>query len=212
MENFPKLKFKSFEKKGCELADLTVLMDAYRKWGQECYPYGLHFDDFVKRLESKLAKKEKHTQLDQEDSVPEEHLLKLRFLHKMGIKVEEAAKKSEAASTLSPEEKKRRIEENRKKALERKRLRQEADAKAKQETQAPPTSQEHNIANGTEKRDEAKAEEETSQDVAGTVKAEKPAEVPTPAACLSPEEKRRRIEENRQKALERKRQRGLEDL
>eukprot|EP00397_Hematodinium_sp_SG-2012_P035353 GEMP01038022.1.p1 GENE.GEMP01038022.1~~GEMP01038022.1.p1 ORF type:complete len:181 (+),score=50.55 GEMP01038022.1:63-605(+) len=125
MELFPAAR-EQFKGPGQEFKDLTRMMDVYRKWARQLYPYGLHFDDFVKKLEKSLGNIEKRTNLNEEDSDPQEYLLKLRFLHKTGMKVEEATKAAQASASgteLTPEEKKRRIEENRQKALAKRQAR-----------------------------------------------------------------------------------------
>eukprot|EP00931_Biecheleriopsis_adriatica_P012181 TRINITY_DN11329_c0_g1_i1.p1 TRINITY_DN11329_c0_g1~~TRINITY_DN11329_c0_g1_i1.p1 ORF type:complete len:345 (+),score=122.64 TRINITY_DN11329_c0_g1_i1:78-1112(+) len=130
IRDFPKLRFRG---KGHEFEDLKVLMSAYKKWFKDLYPFEDNMEDLIGKARTCLQVPEKENGLF---SDPREQLHMLRFEYKTGggggIKeASQAAAGGRATPKEAPvlsEEVKRRIEENRQKALARKRQREaEAD-------------------------------------------------------------------------------------
>lgn len=125
LNDFPKLRFKG---KGHEFEDLQVLMTHYRRWFKDLYPFEDSFEDLIWKARTCLQAKEKDDSGLESD--PREQLHMLRFEYKnsgaggtKGVQVSDEAKK--------------RIEENRKRALEIKRKRQAEGGAAPEPSQAP---------------------------------------------------------------------------
>jgi hypothetical protein len=108
LRTFPKIKLKG---KGREYEDLSLMLQHYRKWFQELYPYGEHFEDLVWKARQVLQEQEKDD--DGHASDPRE------LLHAFRLKYKNAAAAASGAN-LS-DEAKARIEANRQRALELKR-------------------------------------------------------------------------------------------
>lgn len=134
LQDFPKLKFKG---KGREFEDLQLLMTSYRRWFKDIYPFEDNFEDLIWKARACLQAKEKDDSGLESD--PREQLHMLRFEYKnSGAGGTKGPSSSQAA--LAPkvsDEAKKRIEENRKKALEIKRKRQAEAGAAPEPSHAP---------------------------------------------------------------------------
>jgi len=129
LKTFPKVKFNG---KGHEFDDLKLLIRNYERWYKEMHPYGDHLEDMVWKTRALLQEKERN-----EDGIisdPRERLHLLRFEYKNAPKEEAppgSAKKSSASDSKGvSEDVKRRIEENRQRALELRRAKQAAEQAA----------------------------------------------------------------------------------
>jgi len=120
LKTFPKIKLKG---KGQEYEDLSLLLQHYRKWFQELYPYGEHFEDIVMKARQVLQDKEKDD--DGHVSDPRE------MLHTFRLQYKSAAARDSGAN-LSDDQK-ARIEANRARALEVKRKKEAEAGQAGQE-------------------------------------------------------------------------------
>jgi hypothetical protein len=105
LRTFPSIKFRG---KGREYEDVTLLLQHYKRWFDDLYPYGEHFEDLVWKARQVLQDKEK----DDEGVIsdPRERLHAFRFQYK-----------NAATGAHLSEEVRARIEANRKRALELKR-------------------------------------------------------------------------------------------
>jgi len=130
LKTFPQIKFRG---KGNEFADLKLLMRHYDKWFRDLHPYGEHFEDLVWKARQVLQDKEKEE--DDNISDPRERLHLLRFRHK-STALAAAAPASTGGREIS-EEVRKKIEANRKKALELQRQRKARES-GSGEAQLPP--------------------------------------------------------------------------
>merc|ERR1719271_2221828 len=110
LSTFPDIKRRG---KGREYEDVSLLLAHYKKWFQELYPYGEHFEDLVLKSRQVLEDKEKEN--DGTVSDPRERLHAFRFQYKNA-----SAAPAASRATQVTEEARARIEANRKAALERK--------------------------------------------------------------------------------------------
>jgi len=124
LNDFPKLRFKG---KGHEFEDLQVLMSHYRRWFKDLYPFEDSFEDLIWKARTCLQAKEKDDSGLESD--PREQLHMLRFEYK------NSGAGGTKGLTVSDEAKKR-IEENKKRALEIKRKRQAEGTAAPESSQA----------------------------------------------------------------------------
>uniref|UniRef100_A0A7S1F4A7 Chromosome segregation in meiosis protein 3 domain-containing protein n=1 Tax=Noctiluca scintillans TaxID=2966 RepID=A0A7S1F4A7_NOCSC len=120
LETFPKIKFGG---KGKEFEDLKLLMRHYSKWFQELYPSGERPEDLAWKARTVLADKEKLDSGDTSDA--REQLNVLRFKYKEAETARANAPRVKATSNMSDETRKR-IEENRQRALALKRAREQS--------------------------------------------------------------------------------------
>mmetsp|Transcript_2742 Transcript_2742/g.4172 ORF Transcript_2742/g.4172 Transcript_2742/m.4172 type:complete len:357 (-) Transcript_2742:182-1252(-) len=136
IRDFPKLRFKG---RGNEFDDLKVLIGGYKRWFKELYPFEDNFEDIVWKSRAVLQEKEKGEAGFESD--PREQLHMLRYEYKNhGVGGTKAAAEAAARAKTMPmasavpsqlsEEVRKRIEENKKKAMDLKRKRQEAAAAA----------------------------------------------------------------------------------
>jgi len=115
LKTFPKIKFHG---KGREYEDVSLLLAHYSKWFQELHPFGDHFEDLVLKARQVLEDKEKEDDGTISDPRERLHVFRLQYKSSAG----QGAKK-DAGSILSDEQR-AKIEANRKRAMERKRLRE----------------------------------------------------------------------------------------
>jgi len=118
LKTFSKIKFRG---KGNEYQDLSLLLQHYRKWFQDLYPYGEHFEDMVWKARQVLQDKIKD---DDDGTISDPREL----LHTFRLKYKSAA--AAASGAHLSDEAKARIEANRQRALELKR-KKEAEATGK---------------------------------------------------------------------------------
>ncbi|CAE7292539.1 Art7 [Symbiodinium natans] len=133
-----KIKFKG---EGHEFEDLKVLMATYKKWFKEVYPFEDNFEDLIWKSRAVLDKKE------QDDkglvSNPKDELHELRLWYKTSANQVSKPMEEEAGHRQLDPETAKRVAENRARALERKRQREEAmerEAQAAAAAQAAQTA------------------------------------------------------------------------
>lgn len=123
LRTFPKIRFHG---KGHEFDDLKTLLRNYDRWFKELHPFNDNFEDLVYKASSVLQEKE--TTEDGLRSDPRERLHMLRFEYKNAPPETPAAPTAATPKKELPEDVKKRIEENRQRAL---RLREEKLAAGK---------------------------------------------------------------------------------
>jgi len=242
LRTFPNIKFKG---KGEEFRDLGVLLQHYAKWLQELYPSNDHFEDVVFKTRDVLNQKDRLE--DNSVSDPREHLHLFRFHYKTEQDRKRKSVGDNDPNTVSTgsklsDEARKRIEENKQKALERKRQKEAASAAVQQAPAgaAQPPSQtaaaedafamwddEDPFLGGDMEEDvfgfgfgfddddmgapqpapppAAEPAVEAAPPTAPLEAVQEPVAAPAAPAAVASEEARKRIEENRRKALERKR-------
>jgi len=135
LQDFPKLKFKG---KGREFEDLQVLMTNYRRWFKDIYPFEDSFEDLIWKARTCLQAKEKDDSGLESDPREQLHMLRFEYKNSGAAGTKGLSSSSQAASAPQvSDEAKKRIEENRKKALEIKRKRQADTGAAPDPLQAP---------------------------------------------------------------------------
>jgi len=115
MKDFPKIPFKG---KGNEFGDLQTLMRSYRQWFAALAPNGDEFETHIWTAKTSLMKPEKDKDTSVVKSDPRERLVQLRCAYKHPTEQPEPTR-AQPTPGLS-EEQRHRIAENRYKALQKK--------------------------------------------------------------------------------------------
>jgi Replication Fork Protection Component Swi3 len=108
VRDFPMIKFSD---KNSSLGNLDILMTNFQVWAAQLYPYGLNIHDFATRVENELQPDTKRRKI---------YELRARYLKESGIFGPVPPTVEELAAA--------RAEENRLKALERRRLKEQQKA------------------------------------------------------------------------------------
>lgn len=215
LASFSKIKFHG---KGREFEDLAYMLKHYEKWFKDLYPYEKHYEDLVYKSRSILCVKKLNE--DGHVSDPKIMLHFLRKKYKSGAASLSAAEEDLAAS-LGPamSDTRAKIEANRKRALELKRRREGGTDPALDEDPigfghsfGPDDEDPFGFDGGLDDQPRvaqptAAAFDDDDPFGFGGGLDDDPRPQPTPARAAVDPELARRIEENRLKALARKRQR-----
>merc|ERR1712070_346979 len=125
IKTFPKIRFRG---KGREFDDLDLLLKHYQKWAKALYPQGDNFEDLIYKARQVLSEKEK----DKEGHVsdPKRQLHMFRHTYKSSsaslsssLDIDNEWKFHIPSGDL-PDDVRQRIEQNRQRALQRKRERE----------------------------------------------------------------------------------------
>lgn len=126
IKTFPKIRFRG---KGSEFDDLDLLLKHYQKWVKNLYPQGQNFEDFIYKARQVLGEKDKDKEGITSD--PKRQLHMFRHMYKSSsaslsssLDLDKDGKSFHIPSSDLPDDVRQRIEQNRQRALQRKRERE----------------------------------------------------------------------------------------